>query len=89
MTSALPPPSRYSPPRRVVDAPEGCSTTQRDLDRLERWAEKNLVRFNKGECRVLHLGRNNPTHQYKLGVDLLESSSAERDLGVLGTTGQP
>jgi len=29
------------------------------------------------------LGRNNPMHQYRLGVDLLESSSVERGLGVL------
>jgi len=29
------------------------------------------------------MGRNNPIHQYRLGVDLLESSSAKRDLGVL------
>jgi len=41
------------------------------------------MRFNTGKSRVLHLGRNNPMRQYRLGADLLESSSAERDLGVL------
>ncbi|GAB0205018.1 mitochondrial enolase superfamily member 1 [Grus japonensis] len=40
------------------------------------------MKFNKGKCRVLHVVRNNSKHQYRLGVDLLASSSAEKDLGV-------
>jgi len=67
----------------VVDTLAGCPAIQRDLDRLESWVQKNLMKFSKGNCKVLCLGRNNPMHQYRLGVDLLESSSVERDLGVL------
>ncbi|GAB0185510.1 mitochondrial enolase superfamily member 1 [Grus japonensis] len=67
----------------VANTPEGCAATQQDVDRLENWAERNHMKFNKGKCRVLHLGQNNPKHQYRLGVDLLGGSSAEKDLGVL------
>ncbi|GAB0177760.1 mitochondrial enolase superfamily member 1 [Grus japonensis] len=41
------------------------------------------MKFNMGKCRVLHLGRNNSEHQHRLGVDLLGSSSVEKDLGIL------
>ena len=62
---------------------EGCPTIQQDLDRLESWVERNLMRFNKSKCSVLHLGRNNRMHQYRSGADQLEMCSAENDLDVL------
>ncbi|PKU49229.1 rna-directed dna polymerase from mobile element jockey-like [Limosa lapponica baueri] len=64
----------------LADTPEDCAAIQRDLDRLESWAEKTLMRFNKGKCRILHLGRKNAKHQYRLGMDLLESTSEEKNL---------
>lgn len=45
------------------------------------------MKFNKEERWVLHLGQNNAGHRYRLGEECLESSSAERDLGMLVTAG--
>ena len=68
--------------RDVVDVLEGRDAIQRHLDRFERWARANLMKFNKPKCKVLHLGCGNPKHTYRLDREWFKSSPKEKDLSV-------
>ena len=67
----------------AIDVPEGWDAIQRDLDRLEQWAQVNLLRFNKSKCKILHLGQENPHYQYKLGDERIELSPIKKDRRIL------
>jgi len=56
----------------AVDTLERKDTIQSDLDRLERWACVNLMKFNKVKCKVLHIGQGNPKHKYRLGRERMD-----------------
>ncbi|GAB0204542.1 hypothetical protein GRJ2_002919800 [Grus japonensis] len=76
-------------PCGVVNTLEGRDAIQRDLDRLERWARVNFMKFNKAKCKILHMDEgiecalSKFADDTKLGwnVDLLKGRKAlQRDL---------
>jgi len=50
---------------------------------LERWGCASLVKSDRAKCKVLHMGRGNPKHKYRLGRECIESSPEEQDFGAL------
>lgn len=63
---------------REINRPGGCFALQRDLARLEKWANRNLMSFKKREMSSPAPGRNHPKYQHRLGADWLESILAEK-----------
>ncbi|KAK4818864.1 hypothetical protein QYF61_020083 [Mycteria americana] len=64
----------------AVDSLKGSEALQKDWSNGQ---SSISMKLNKNKCWILHLGRSNTGHKYKLGEEWLESSPAERDLGVL------
>ena len=73
VVSSVPSASLLITPSWVVQLSQQKEAIQRDLDKLKKWAQENLMRFNKAKCKALHLGQGNP----RLWEEFLEISPSE------------
>ena len=65
-----------------ASSPDDCEQMQRCIDNLLIWADTWNMSFNVKKCKVLHIGRRNPKHQYTMNGTILQESIVERDIGV-------
>lgn len=66
----------------VHDLPREGMPPRGTLTCLSDGTHRNLVRFNKARCKVLHLSKGNSRHEYRQGDELIGSSSEKKDLRV-------
>ena len=67
---------------RVISNTHDIENLQKDMDSLEKWSDKWMLRFNAGKCKCMHLGKNNIEHQYSMSGTDIENVKHEKDLGV-------
>ncbi|KAF7235973.1 hypothetical protein EYD10_17232 [Varanus komodoensis] len=49
----------------------------------EHWAENNRMKFHRYKCQVLHLGKRNQIHRYKMGNTWRNYTASEKELGIV------
>ena len=63
-----------------------CEDLQDSINRLVEWTKKWLISFNSEKCKILHLGSNNPKHEYTIEgnniINKLSVTDCEKDIGV-------
>ena len=47
---------------RRIRSPQDRIALQDDINKLLRWSEKWLLRFNENKCKVMHFGSKNPDY---------------------------
>lgn len=63
---------------RVADTPEVCPIIQKDLDRLEKWADMNPMKFKGTKCLVRPPKMTNPMHQDRLTLTIWKAAVQTR-----------
>lgn len=66
-----------------IRGPEDRDRLQDCLDNLYRWAMDWGMQFNTDKCKIMHIGRNNPRYEYKMGGVKLGVVEEEKDVGII------
>jgi hypothetical protein len=69
-----------------VQEPEGAKQLQEDLNRINEWTKRWLIKLNSQKCKVMHIGKKNPSRLYSIEGTRLAESRCERDLGIIVTS---
>ena len=67
---------------KEIDSLADRDKLQNTLDNLTTWAEEWGMKFNIPKCKIMHVGRNNPRHEYKMAGETLTVVEEEKDIGV-------
>ncbi len=66
---------------KVIKGKEDQKRLQEDLDALNEWSEKWLLKFHPGKCKHMHVGKSVPDSvTYSLNSTNLQSTTQEKDM---------
>ena len=68
---------------RTIHTNAEIAILQEDIKNLCQWSKDWQMVFNVKKCKSLHIGYNNPNHDYIMDKEVLQSVSEESDLGVI------
>ncbi len=80
--------SLFADDLKLVTSTSKHKLAQEDIDKLNVWEKDWLLKFNvdDGKCKVMHIGYNNPRHEYFMHGERLPIVQSEKDLGVVTTS---
>ena len=75
----------YADDTKVYENQTESISLQNDLENLEEWSRKWLMKFNELKCKVMYMyfGKDNPKHTYVLGNIELAKVTHKKDLGII------
>ena len=68
---------------RCVDKEEERTKFQMEIDRLREWSRTWQLHFNTDKCKIMHLGKRNVKETYTMDGQVLATTRAEKDIGVM------